>query len=404
MPTTPPDDSELPPGSFDDRSPPLVALCISMIVVILVMIILRFTSRLIAKSTPGHFRSLWWDDWTALISTIFMLVQLIMSLIMLDLGAGKHVWMVPPDNLIKILRMLFAVYFVYDIHLATAKASALLFLTRIFRPEASPRWFNNAVLITHAANVAWFIGIVLGTFFQCKPVRKNWDPMIPGHCSDASVLFMGSAIPSVVVDLAILLIPMSKIMSLKMTRAKKMAVVGIFVLGYCTIVVSLGRLITVVKIGDDITEDITYEAAPTFYWFTIETPTILVSICIPAMLSLGRFLGASYFKPLASKISSVWSSTQSRETIMSKSGDFTKQSESAGSSRMAGSKSRHVTHSELNTNGYNDSQDRIYLPSQQNGNYSVEVSGWEMQDQLRRGQNTNDAIRVQQDVEVRASH
>ncbi|KID81973.1 hypothetical protein MGU_10700 [Metarhizium guizhouense ARSEF 977] len=393
--SAPTDGTELPTGSLDDRSPPLVALCIAMIVVISVMIVLRFASRLIAESSPGHFKSLWWDDWTALVSTIFMLVQLVMSLVMFDLGAGKHIWVVPPENVVKILRMLFAVYFIYDIHLAMAKASALFFLARIFPPKASPPWFNNAVIITHAANAAWFIGIVLGTIFRCKSLR-NWNPMLPGKCTDASVLFMGSAIPSVVIDLAILLIPMPKIWGLKMTPSRKMAVIGIFTLGYCSIVVSLGRLVTVIKMGDDIPRDITYEAAPTFYWFTIETPAILISICIPAILSLCRFLDALYFKPLASKISSAWSS-QSRGTLM------TEQYDNAVSSRMASSKSKYVTDFELNTSAPNESQSRICLPSQQHGHHSVEVTGWEMQGQPPRRQSTNDAIRVQQDVEVRAS-
>ncbi|KID64075.1 hypothetical protein MAN_07246, partial [Metarhizium hybridum] len=393
--SAPTDGTELPPGSLDDRSPPLVALCIAMIVVISVMMVLRFASRLIAESSPGHFKSLWWDDWTALVSTVFMLVQLVMSLVMFDLGSGKHIWVVPPENVVKILRMLFAVYFIYDIHLAMAKASALFFLARIFPPNVSPPWFNNAVIITHAANAAWFIGIVLGTIFQCKSLR-NWHPMLPGKCTDASVLFMGSAIPSVVIDLAILLIPMPKIWGLKMTPWRKMAVIGIFTIGYCSIVVSLGRLVTVIKMGDGIARDITYEAAPTFYWFTIETPAILISICIPAILSLCRFLDALYFKPLASKISSSWPS-QSRGTLM------TEQYDNAVSSSMASSKSKYVTDSELNASAPNESQSRICLPSQQHGHYSVEVTRWEMQDQSPRRQSTNDAIRVQQDVEVRAS-
>lgn len=140
----------------------------------------------------------------------------------------------------------------------------------------------------------------------------------------------------------------------------------------------------------------TDEAAPTFYWFTIETPAILISICIPAILSLCRFLDALYFKPLASKISSSWPS-QSRGTLM------TEQYDNAVSSSMASSKSKYVTDSELNASAPNESQSRICLPSQQHGHYSVEVTRWEMQDQSPRRQSTNDAIRVQQDVEVRAS-
>lgn len=59
------------PTSYDKSDPILFSLIISMIVLSVVFIILRFWSRLAnvsSKSSMG--RRFWWDDWFALASLV----------------------------------------------------------------------------------------------------------------------------------------------------------------------------------------------------------------------------------------------------------------------------------------------------------------------------------------------
>lgn len=50
------------------------------------------------------------------------------------------------------------------------------------------------------------------------------------------------------------------------------------------------------------------EGVPALYWLCAESPITLVSICLPATLSLGRHLMNSYFIPLSSRVISLVSS------------------------------------------------------------------------------------------------
>lgn len=151
---------------------------------------------------------------------------------MLHFGLGYHIFVVDPNDLGIFLKLLWSIYFVYDIALAITKTSALLFLSRIFPKRANSRWFNYAIYTTHALNVAWLIGIIFGTIFMCTPIEKNWNPMVPGKCGPTNALWLGSAVPSVVIDLIILILPLPKIWGLRLSPAKKTGITLVFLLGY----------------------------------------------------------------------------------------------------------------------------------------------------------------------------
>lgn len=68
----------------------------------------------------------------------------------------------------------------------------------------------------------------------------------------------------------------------------------------------------------------TDEAVPVLYWLCAECPITLFSICLPAMLPLGRHLANNYFSPLMSRISSLLGSNGGRSALRSRNGDFQK--------------------------------------------------------------------------------
>jgi len=151
---------------------------------------------------------------------------------MVHLGLGRHVWTLSEAELAKFLKLLYSIYFIYDIALFLTKTSALLFFSRVFPAYANANWFNHALRITHLLNLAWLIGIVFGTVFMCNPVEKGWNPFIPGQCGPTSALWIGSAVPSVAIDLIILALPLPKIWGLQMSRGRKIGLTFVFLLGY----------------------------------------------------------------------------------------------------------------------------------------------------------------------------
>jgi hypothetical protein len=151
---------------------------------------------------------------------------------MVHFGLGRHLVDIDQANLLPFFTVLFAVYFTYDAALVLLKASALLFYARIFLNRQYSTSFTWCLYMTHFLNIAWFLGIVFSSAFMCKPIAKSWNPTLDGHCGSTPGLWLGSAIPSVAIDLIILLLPLPMIWSLKMSTARKSGITAIFVCGY----------------------------------------------------------------------------------------------------------------------------------------------------------------------------
>ncbi|KAI0973526.1 hypothetical protein F4678DRAFT_427025 [Xylaria arbuscula] len=298
----------LPPTNGDDRGPSFRVFIIIVLILSVTAVSLRLWSRSLGKSQTSFRHKFWWDDWLALAAIPTLLAQLSLIFHMISLGLGRHVNTLPPENVQAALLDLYVAYFVYDFTLFLTKTSALFFYHRVFVRRMHRTWFNYALWVVHFFNVSWLLGIVFGTIFMCDPVAKGYKPDLLGYCSPIGELWIGSAVPSVAIDLFILLLPVPKIWGLEISFAKKSGITVVFALGYSVIVVSLGRLITVIKTADALSRDLTYEGVSPLYWLCAESPITLISICLPATLSLGRHFMTSYLIPLSNKVKSLVSS------------------------------------------------------------------------------------------------
>ncbi|KAI1397182.1 hypothetical protein F4819DRAFT_499697 [Hypoxylon fuscum] len=289
-----------------DRSPGYKAFVIVMIAMTIAATALRFLSRSISTS-PSHYTYLrfWWDDWIALAAAVITIaLQVILLRFVEDAGFGRHQKTLSDEQVTLFYKLLFIGDYFFDLSLFLSKQSALMFLSRVFPRIASPKWLNYGIWTTSGANIAWLVGTYIGTTLFCDPIEKNWYPTLPGRCGTLQNLFIGSVTSSVVIDVAILILPLPMIWGLQANRARRGGITAVFVLGYCVIIVSLGRLITLVVSSEAIEADITYEGVPFFYWVAAEAPVTILSVCLPAMLPLGRHLVHHYFGPLTEKLSS----------------------------------------------------------------------------------------------------
>lgn len=78
---------------------------------------------------------------------------------------------------------------------------------------------------------AWWLGCVMTTTFQCRPISKAWDPLVSGTCLDHTKIFMGKAVPSFSTDFLILLLPMVEVYQLHLKTPQRLALGAIFLLG-----------------------------------------------------------------------------------------------------------------------------------------------------------------------------
>ncbi|KAI2615200.1 hypothetical protein GGR54DRAFT_301782 [Hypoxylon sp. NC1633] len=302
----------------EDISPPFRVYVIIMSAVTVIALLLRFLSRTLI-SVSRNANRLWWDDWAAASAGVFVLSLSAIDLVAIQHGFGRHIQTLTPHEASLNHKLILIADCIFDIALSLTKLSALLFYSRVFPGYANSKSFNATIWTAHALNLAWLVGMLLGTLLTCKPVEKVWNPSVPGICNSYTHAYIGSAISSVFVDLIILILPLPKIWRLRTSTTQKMGVTSIFVFGSGIIVASLGRMITVVTSGRALDTDPTYAGIEVFYWASAEVPISVLCICLPATLPLGRHLSRQYIEPLANKVSSFFGTQSRRNTSNSRS-------------------------------------------------------------------------------------
>ncbi|KZZ94335.1 hypothetical protein AAL_05302 [Moelleriella libera RCEF 2490] len=323
------------PSDSDDVSQSILAFSVIMNVLAWIAISLRFWSRAIGsgpRASTRHVHRFWWDDWVALLAMPFIQGTICIVYATLYFGLGRHLDMIERRDFIVFIKLLFSFNFLFAFSLCSTRCSALLFLSRIFPWHANPKWFNYSLVGAHFLNVSFLLAAVLSITFICHPISRQWNVFGDGSCGSITDLWIAVAIPGVCVDLLILVLPVPKVWSLQMTRPQKLRVSGVFVVGYSVIIVSIGRVISLIATGapfDDITCTSNIDSidqregaklfrflqdtiVPASYWIVAQGPVTLLCICFPAMSSLNRHLVETQVLPLKSKIRAQFAALQGK--------------------------------------------------------------------------------------------
>ena len=86
--------------------------------------------------------------------------------------------------------------------------------------------------------IAWCISCVISVLFSCIPVYAFWNPSVPAKCIDSAKFFIGNAIPNIFTDTFILILPIRSVWKLQISRGRRLAVSGLFLLGSLYVVSS----------------------------------------------------------------------------------------------------------------------------------------------------------------------
>ena len=72
--------------------------------------------------------------------------------------------------------------------------------------------------------------------FNCTPVDKYWKPELSGTCIDIYDGFLGTAIPNVITDIFLLLLPLPMLWRLYISWRSKIGLILVFFSGYWFVV------------------------------------------------------------------------------------------------------------------------------------------------------------------------
>lgn len=111
-----------------------------------------------------------------------MLVQMILIIVQVDLGAGRHVDALDPEDNVKGLHINFATQPLCLIGLALVKISIGLLLLRLTTSKKFIRFIWGSIILVILSFIANFLVVM----FQCSPLAYIWDASVNGKCVDAS--------------------------------------------------------------------------------------------------------------------------------------------------------------------------------------------------------------------------
>ncbi len=115
--------------------------------------------------------------------------------------------------------------------------TALLFikltlLFQYYRVVAQVRKFRIVYIIFMFLIGGWTISQIFVTIFSCVPVQRFWDPAVKGSCSNNAAEQALNSIGNIITDFIVLVLPLPGIMRLQWERPQKLALLGIFCLGF----------------------------------------------------------------------------------------------------------------------------------------------------------------------------
>lgn len=140
---------------------------------------------------------------------------------------GRHASTLNLDMIENVLKLLLGFECMYVTAVALIKFSLLAMYLRIF----PSRGFKIAAWIIGGTVLSWWIAIVLVCIFQCNPIYVAWEPWEAGQCINLKGSFIGNAVPNIITDIAILIMPVKQVWALHTAPAQKISLICTFGLG-----------------------------------------------------------------------------------------------------------------------------------------------------------------------------
>lgn len=215
----------------------------------------------------------------------------------------------------------------------TVKLSILFLYRRIF----VGRIFNIASWAMIAIVSAWSFSFFIATICECNPPSTVWSPNRKAfltNCIKTVEMLLGFAWSDVFTDVLILALPIPMVLRLQLTMRRKIALLGVFLLGGLTVLAGIARLVFFYRAAADHTgPDVAINTAPTIYWSLVEASLAVVSASLPTIRPLFHGMSPeSVIRSIRSRISlHSFHSGGSKVSKGSKGSKYVKPTEDQGS-------------------------------------------------------------------------
>ncbi|KXT01830.1 hypothetical protein AC578_1998 [Pseudocercospora eumusae] len=114
---------------------------------------------------------------------------------------------------------------------------------------------------------------------MCKPISYFWHPERTGHCLTARPIWFFNTTFSIATDIAVAILPLPVINTLRLPKRQKQMLMAIFALGGSVCLISLIRLYSLYAVTHN--HDDTWEDPQASVYSSIETLVAIIAGCLP---------------------------------------------------------------------------------------------------------------------------
>ncbi|KAF4245624.1 hypothetical protein CNMCM6805_003568 [Aspergillus fumigatiaffinis] len=247
--------------------PRVIAICLVFTIVAFLAVLLRLYVRVYTKRAGGV------DDYAALFSSILALAYGAITIAQSRWGLGLNAEYFPKENVVPFSRVQYAGGPVYTLALLGFKVSLLASYLRIGGFVKAYRIVIIAVIVACVCNQLTFTFVLC---FACRPIARQWDMSIQGSCIDTVSSYYALAGTSLAFDCIIIALPLPVLITLRLQRRQKAALVAVFALGFFVTIIQIIRIFTIKDLK-------TYtDSQPIVLWSVIEISLGVIISCIPS--------------------------------------------------------------------------------------------------------------------------
>ncbi|KAK0660782.1 hypothetical protein QBC41DRAFT_261546 [Cercophora samala] len=214
---------------------------ISFIIICSIFVLLRFWSSTIQK------RKFYADDFLVLLAHIAMIAMAGVTIWGIVNGLGNPAADLSMDEFKVMAQVLVGASVTWTVSTTVVKMAVLCLYTRIFDVVIFKRIAYGLIGVCACYGIAFEVVFIT----RCTPVSQEWDPVPWGSCKDVKQTQMASNSINLVLDVAIVVLPMIPLWSLQMALTRKLVITGMFGFGFATVAVMLYRVYVTVHANPD---------------------------------------------------------------------------------------------------------------------------------------------------------
>ncbi|KAF2872245.1 hypothetical protein BDV95DRAFT_605876 [Massariosphaeria phaeospora] len=269
--------------------PRLTAIDISLLVLALVTVLARLYIRVVVLKL---FRL---DDAFIAAAMVCSIASCGIFLYVVQLGMGKHIFAIPPDNIKPLLMWIFVVGVVIPLAVCFVKISIACFLLPL-TGRTGLRGFLWGIVVFL---VCFALFTFLSLMFGCMPVAANWDfalrppPMGTGTAKCLSLtayrnIALFNSVTNIITDIILALLPVPLIWTLHLNIRTKASLMLILSLGFFACAAGIIKTPLLFHFFDDI--DSTGPRSMYYAWQIIEMNLGITAASLPSLKPAFRWL------------------------------------------------------------------------------------------------------------------